>query len=161
MKIVLNDTEQIMARQLAKRRHDNNRARGVVDRQIGKQPSEETDLNGLGAEMAFARIFNLYPDLGDTPGKEDGTTRKGYSYDVKTTKYKNGRLLAVMNKRVEDCEFYVLMIGEFPSYTVTGYASAKELLSGKYIEDLGHGKGHAMKQTDEAFKTFCGDSLNI
>tara|TARA_R110000803_G_C11800469_1_gene299346 strand:- start:5 stop:511 length:507 start_codon:yes stop_codon:yes gene_type:complete len=152
--IILTATEQIIARHLAERRHHNNRARGVVDRQIGPQSSEATDLNGIGAEMAFARIFNVYPDLGDRPGKEDGITKKGGTYDVKTTKYQNGRLLAVMNKKVEDCEFYVLMIGEFPKYTLTGYASAEELLSGDYIDDLGRGPGHCMKQNDKAFKRF-------
>ena len=159
MVININETEQIIARHLAKRRYENNRARGLVDRQIGGQTSEETDLNGIGAEMAFAKLFNVYPDLGDIPGKEDGIWKKGSTYDVKTTKYKNGRLLAVMNKRIEDCEFYVLMIGEFPSYRLTGYASAEELLSGRYIDDLGRGKGHAMKQTEPAFKTFDDEEL--
>ena len=154
MIIELDETEQVIAKHLAGRRHNNNRARGVVDRQMGPQSSVATDLNGIGAEMVFAKIFNVYPDLGDRPGKEDGTTAKGSTYDVRTTKYKNGRLLAVLNKRKEDCEFYVLMIGEFPRYTITGYASAKELLSGKYIDDLGHGKGHAMKQTEPAFVRF-------
>jgi len=154
MMITLNETEIIIAKHLAKRRYENNRDRGVKDRQIGPQSSEATDLNGIGAEMAFAKTFNVYPDLGDQAGKEDGTTKKGGTYDVKATKYKGGRLLAVLNKRQEDCEFYVLMIGEFPKYKITGYASAKELLSGKYIDDLGHGKGHAMKQSDPAFKVF-------
>jgi hypothetical protein len=154
MKVTLNETEQIIAKHLAKRRYENNRERGLVDRQMGPQSSEATDLNGIGAEMAFAKIFNVYPDLGDTPGKEDGIWKKGSTYDVKTTKYKNGRLLAVMNKSVEDCEFYILMIGEFPTYRLTGYASAKELLSGKYVDDLGHGNGHAMRQTELAFKEF-------
>ena len=159
MVVLLNETEQIIAKILAERRYKNNRARGVVDRQIGGQSSEETDLNGLGAEMAFAKMFNVYPDLGDVPGKEDGITRKGYTYDVKTTKYKNGRLLAVMSKQIEDCNLYVLMIGEFPSYRIVGYARAEDLLSGNYIDDLGRGPGHAMKQTEFAFKKFNGDEI--
>jgi len=152
--IELSETEQIIARHLARRRHDNNRARGVVDRQMGPQSPVDTDLNGIGAEIVFAKVFNVYPDLGDYPGKEDGVTQKGNTYDVKTTKYKNGRLLAVLNKKKEDCQFYVLMIGEFPKYTLTGYASAEELLSGRYVDDLGYGKGHAMKQSEAAFKRF-------
>ena len=154
MNVTLNETEQIIAKHLAKRRYENNRKRGVTDRQMGPQSSESTDLEGIGAEIVFAKIFNLFPDLGDIPGKEDGISMKGSTYDVKTTKYKNGRLLAVLNKRKEDCEFYVLMIGEFPTYRLTGYATAEELLSGKYIDDLGHGRGHAMKQSEGAFKEF-------
>jgi hypothetical protein len=159
MIVSLNETEQIIARHLAKRRYENNRERGLPDQQVGGQPAEYTDLNGIGGEMAFAKLFNLYPDLGDTPGKEDGTTRQGATYDVKVTKYKRGHLVAVLNKKVKDCEFYILMIGEFPKYRLTGYATAEELLSGDFIKDLGHGPGHAMSQDSPAFKSFAQEEF--
>jgi len=61
--ITLNESEIRIAKWLAKMRFHNNRQSSIMDKKIGKQSAEETDLNGIGAEMAFCKLVNVYPDF--------------------------------------------------------------------------------------------------
>lgn len=148
MEIELNQGEIAVAKWLAKKRYESNRAKGIVDRKMGDQSAEFTDLNGVGAEMVFCKLFNLYPDFDLVPGKHDAVTRKGATVDVKATKYRNGKLLAVTSKKLEASDVYVLVIGEFPKYRVVGYAKAEDLLNESQIKDLGRGPTYAMEQSE-------------
>lgn len=146
MRITLNESEQRIARWLAKQRYANNRKNNVEDRKVGPQSNEFTDLNGIGAELAFCKMLNIYPDLSVCPrsGGHDCISPKGYKIDVKSTKYENGRLLAMLGK--EDAEVYVLVVGEFPTYRWVGWARADELICEENIIDLGHGDTYALPQ---------------
>ena len=62
------------------------------------------------------------------------------------TKYDSGKLLATLKKTPEDSQYYVLLVGECPTYRMAGYATAEELLKPENIIDLGHGKGYALTQ---------------
>lgn len=149
MKIKLNKAEQFLARYLAKSRYENARSKGKPNMKMGGQSNELTDLEGIAGEMVVCRAMNLYPDtdidLVDLP-KYDLLTHKNNKVDVKTTKYRNGRLLATKKKKIEDCDIYVLVVGEFPSYDIVGWAKADELLRKENLIDLGHGEGYALEQ---------------
>tara|TARA_R110000803_G_scaffold30935_2_gene69403 strand:+ start:155 stop:622 length:468 start_codon:yes stop_codon:yes gene_type:complete len=150
MKITLNDAEQALARHLAKSRYDNARSTGKPDQKMGGQSCEETDLEGIAGELVVCKRLNLYPDT-DTDliiyPKYDLLTHKGTKVDVKTTKYSSGRLLATMKKKVEDCDVYVLVVGEFPNYRIVGWAKSEELILKENIINLGHGEGYALNQS--------------
>tara|TARA_R110002020_G_scaffold56181_1_gene155718 strand:+ start:1564 stop:2037 length:474 start_codon:yes stop_codon:yes gene_type:complete len=152
--VYLNNIEQQMAISIALGRYDNARTKGIEDKKIGNQPNWITDLDGIGGEIASCKHFGVYPDtkldLYDMP-KYDLMTKKGARVDVKTTKYKNGKLLATLNKKIEDCDIYVLVVGQFPKYELVGWTEAKKLLKNENIADLGHGKGYVLDQ----------DQLNI
>ena len=147
--ITLNESEQAIAKFIGKSRYQSARTAGVKDQRLDSS-GEMLDLNGFGAELAFCRLFNLYPDLaiGVRSGSSDAVTHKGTTVDVKTTRYQNGHILATLKKKVEDSDMYVMMIGDFPKYKFAGYIDAKDLLKKDNIKDLGHGKGYAVKISD-------------
>jgi len=156
MRITLNEAEQKLALYLAKARYLNARNNGTKDLKVGGQSNEETDLEGIAGELVACKFFNVYPDtetnLKDLP-KYDLLTSKGSRVDVKTTKYKNGRLLATLNKKVCEVDIYVLVIGNFPVYDVVGWAKSEELIADQNIMNLGRGDGYALSQDQlRAFK---------
>jgi hypothetical protein len=145
--VTLNHTEQLIVQFIAKQRFKSNRESGVKDRKVD-QNTEMPDLNGFGAEMAFCKIFNLYPDFSIEPrkGTYDVLNKKGERVDIKTTKYRNGHLLALKTKTKKDCDIYILVVGEFPSYQIAGSISSEELLQETNIKDLGYGNTYAVSQ---------------
>ncbi len=107
MRITLNQAEQKLAMYLAKARYDENRAKGNPDPKLSPTTNNEIELDGVAGELAVCRFFNVYPDTEtkyDEYPKYDLITPKGSKVDVKTTQYKNGRLLATLNKKVLDVD---------------------------------------------------------
>ncbi len=147
MEITLTDEEQRICKWLAKERYKAARKAGVIDARLDTS-GEFLDLNGLGAELIFCKMFNLYPDLsvGARSGGYDALTKKGYKVDVKTTKYQHGHLLATQKKKNEKTDIYVLMIGDFPTYRFAGFIDKEELFDEKNLKNLGHGTGYAVSQ---------------
>lgn len=147
--ITLNKIEQLVSINLALDRTNNARSKGIFNAKMGNQPDWVTDLNGMGAEIAAARYFGVYPDtdIGTILPTYDLRSKKGSRIDVKTTKYPDGKLLATLKKNVDDCDIYVLVTGEFPVYKIVGYAEAKDLINESTIKDLGHGKGYVLDQS--------------
>ena len=154
MDIKLNPCEQKMAQYLARARYNNARNRGVENKKMGGQSDEATDLEGIGAEIAYCKAMNVYPDTetnlqADELPPEDAVTKQGCRVDVKCTKYRSGHLLAVLGKKnKKQPDVYVLVIGEFPVYRIVGQMSATELLQEKRIGNLGHGNGYMASQDE-------------
>lgn len=146
--IELSEFEQQLAELIARGRYRYARANNLPDLQHGDQCKHEIDRNGAGAELAFCRIYNLYPDLSPGPAKADAFTKLGKSVDVKCTTYQNGRLLALTSKSTSPCDIYVLMICRWPRYRCVGYATSGQLLDSRTVMDLGHGPTHALSQAD-------------
>lgn len=127
MIIKLNETEQRLCQFLAKKRSIHNDSVGAVATTYGDLDRSHAELNSLGGELAFCKAFNLYPDLEfDCYGTEDAITHQGFRVDVKTTEWKNGKLMVKAIDR-DNCDLYALMIGTFPKYTVAGFSSSAEL----------------------------------
>jgi len=147
--ITLNKAEQIMAMSIAIDRTNNARGNNITDAKMGDQSGWLTDLEGIAGEIAAARYFNAYPDTTirlDLP-PYDLITNKGKTADIKTTKYKSGKLIATLSKSVEDCDIYVLVIGEFPTYEIVGWVNSSDLIMDENIGDLGHGSGYMLEQS--------------
>jgi len=151
MNITLNEAEQKLCYYIAKRRYQNARSNSIPDHKIGPQSCEETDLEGIGAEVAWCKVNNLYPDTEITEGytpAEDCISHNGLRIDVKSTKYPNGHLLATLKKKDKRCDLYALVIGAFPTYRIAGYVPAEELFKEENIKNFGHGDGFALAQGD-------------
>tara|TARA_R110000824_G_scaffold7972_4_gene36377 strand:- start:786 stop:1283 length:498 start_codon:yes stop_codon:yes gene_type:complete len=146
MVITLTSAEQTVAKSLAVMREQIARAIGRVDQQIGKQAGWETDEQGIGGEFAAARAYNVFPCLELKPDAGFDLMVKGKKIDVKTTKYRTGRLLAKLNQRDDEVDIFLLVTGEFPTFKIVGYATAKDLLKKENVIDLGHGPGYALTQ---------------
>ena len=145
-RIILNSAEQIVCKQLALMRYEIARAVDRKDQQIGNQPSWQTDEDGIGGEIAASRLLNVYPSLVLKPDAGWDVMYRGKRIDIKTTRYKSGRLLAKLNARDDEVDVYLLVTGTFPEYDVVGYVLKDSLLSPKNVIDLGHGKGYGLSQ---------------
>jgi len=123
------------------------RSSGVKDAKIGDQDGAEADVLGMMAEYAFAKHFNTFPDLGLTPrsGSADGVY-KNFRYDIKSTKYKTGKLLST-TKVNNDVDIYVLAIIKDNEITFPGFAMKDDLIKQENLKDLGHGKGYSLEQS--------------
>jgi len=141
--ITLNTAEQRLAKFVGRERDLNGRRNGYTNRRIGPQSDEQTDLEGIAAEIAFARYVNVYPDI-DIDCKEypphDAVLHDGTLVDVKTTKYPNGRLIVAPWKNADAVDAYVLVVGTFPTYRIAGAMESHELIRPQRMKDLGHGK---------------------
>lgn len=148
----LSEEDIAKCKELASARFNSNRKSGITDRKVGKQSAEFTDLQGIGGEFAFCRIFGFNPDKTISPrssktDKGDVILPDGTIVDVKTTHYKSGKLLAVPWKE-PNVDYYVLMVGTFPSFEYKGLMSKEELLQDSRLTDLGYGETYAATQNE-------------
>ena len=145
--ITLNETEQRLAKFIAACRYVNSRKNNIKDAKIGPQSCDETDLEGIAAEIAFCKLHNLYPDteIGSYAYADCYSVHHG-AVDVKTTKYKNGHLIVRKSKLGNEPDSYALMIGVFPEYRYVGSLSSNEILKCENLKDFGYGKSYAVGQ---------------
>ena len=87
-----------------------NRAAGVKDKKGGPQSNYYTDLHGFGAELAFGKHRNLYPDLGTSPrsGGSDFINANGEEIDIKCTQYKTGKLIVNEKKKNSSTKYFIV-----------------------------------------------------
>jgi len=146
--IILTEAEQRLARYLAQERPRRNRAAGVKD-QLSGGDAEAVELDGVGAELAFCRLMNVYPDLTTEPRKGGGDcVVNGVTVDVKTTRYNNGQLIVKEKVPKNHATVYALMVGRFPEYDYRGCALARDVLRPERLMKLGAGKVYAVDQED-------------
>lgn len=146
----LTDSEQRIARYLARGRSAIAREKGRTNARYGDQTDEQTDLDGVGGELAFCKLVNAWPDMHlcsyttDTdPG--DCTLPDGRTVDVKTTRYPRGKLL-VARWKPPKVDLFALMVGTFPHYSYRGALSSRQMIDPRRLRDLGHGLGYAAEQ---------------
>jgi len=154
-KHTLNEMEQSIVKSVAKNRFAKNRKENIKNSKIGDQSNEDTDTEGFGAEMAFCKLFNVFPDFSIKPrsSKED----KGDAIlhvengivDVKSTCYKTGRLITPTWKNKGSVDVYALMTGKFPTYEFRGFMKASTLMQKERIRDMGYGKDSYVAEQDE------------
>ena len=144
----LTDLEQKLCTEGSEMRYNVARTSGVSNGKIGPQSNKETDLLGLGGELATAKWLNVYPDLTiyARQGGVDLLSHSGIKIDVKTTKYKTGMLLAKINTSYKDIDAFVLVTTDYPKFIIRGWATKDEIINSKNIINLGHGDGYGLKQ---------------
>ena len=143
-------SESAIALTLAVMRNTTARVNNVADKQMGKQDPIQIDRDGILAEMAFGKQFNLYPDLSVYPrkGGADLITHQGLKVDIKATRYKSGRLLIHIDKDVNEVDIYVLGVVDGDSVDFVGYIKSKEAIQPQNLKDLGHGSGYVIEQSN-------------
>jgi len=143
----LDSMEVRIVQKIALERFTSNRKSGVHDAKMSERSNRKTDEDGFGAELAFCKLCNLYPDfsIGIRSGGFD-CKLNGNRVDVKQTPYENGRLLGWIKKQRGESDIYVLMIGTLPTFRFVGWTTDSELINKKNITNLGHGETYAMAQ---------------
>lgn len=159
-KETLTALEQVFCEAVAESRRLNNRSSGVPDKKMGGQSGQETDLCGVGAEFAFCKLFNLFPDLSIEPRSaavgtdaEKDSNLFGWLIDIKGTNLVNGRLLSrPMDAKYEthaartSTNLFALMTGPYPTFTFRGFFSKEDLLQPRRVGNLGHGPTYIAAQ---------------
>ena len=147
IEIKLNHIEQRIVIEIARLRYECCREAGVVNDKKGGQSNEITDRDGFGAELAFSKLCNVFPDflIGPVSGGHDVLVND-IKVDIKQTKYPDGRLLGHLSKKKGDSDIYVLMTGTLPTFTFVGWAFCDDLLDDSNIVNLGWGRVHALDQ---------------
>jgi len=149
--IILNENEQRLAKFLATARSVTSRENNVKDMRVGNDSSEAIDLEGMAAEIAYCKLMNIYVDMDTNPPEMpafDCVSRLGVRVDVKSTKYRNGHLIATLKKVKNPADKYVLVVGEFPSYSVVGEVWAEDLLHEGNLKNFGYGNCYAVTQSE-------------
>ena len=148
MIVNMSPPEAAIAQVLAVMRNTTARQNGVTDKQMGKQDPIEIDRDGILAEMAFGKAYNLYPDLTVYPrkGGADLISKTGKRIDVKATRYKTGRLVIHIDKPVDEVDVYVLAIVDGDDVNIVGYIESVKAIRQENVSDLGHGKGYVIEQ---------------
>ena len=109
------------------------------------------NLNGFGAELAFCRLCDVIFDSSTDKNKNhfnnpDAVLHNNITVDVKTTVYKNGKLLVRKGKEEKRVDIYVLMVGEFPVFMYMGWADYDKIINPDTIINLGYGETYSMIQ---------------
>ena len=144
MKIGLNVLEQQLARKVAELRQYVNQSNGVKDQQQCQQ--SDICLQGVGAELAFCKLFNLYPDLETKLRKypDHDCVFKGLKVDIKSSRKPN--LNVKLTKQHAEVDAFALMVGEFPCYTFVGHALKATVCQPENIYDTGNGPYYTLRQ---------------
>lgn len=140
MRVDLSENELRVARMVAVERQLYSR-RNYEDKKK-MEDGFQADVDGMVAEMCFGKLFNYYLDFSVGKKKEDFVSRKGETIDVKSTRYKTGRLLATLDKKEDPCDIYVLMVVDDQGGWYRGYVRKEELFRDENIKDLGRGAGY-------------------
>jgi hypothetical protein len=150
--VSLTEQDLIMCRLIGNMRSLVARNNSVGDKKMGSQSGSQIDEDGVIGEFAFCKHFNIFFDMGLSPrsGSYDCLLR-GKRVDVKTTRYKSGRLLAT-TKINYDVDIYVLAILEDNTVTFVGWTEREILTSAENLKDLGRGEGYSLDQS--ALKSF-------
>lgn len=149
--IKLSKAERKLAYYVARKRYESARSAGVANSRIGPQSNEQTDLDGIAAEIAFCKAFNIYPDLEiDSVAFPDFdcVLSDGRTVDVKATRYESGRLIAAKWKKPESVDLYALMVGVFPEYRFAGVMESVELINPQRLCQMPKGKAYAASQNE-------------
>ena len=136
--ISLNQAERKLAHFVAKNRNGNNRHFNTTNLKISADDPATVDLEGVCGEIAFCKLFNVYPDI-DTDREPPHPLYDaiippippGIRIDVKTTKYESGKLLVDARKgsKTDGVDYYALMTGQFPGpYTFRGFIAKEHII---------------------------------
>jgi len=146
--VELTDAEMLVIRMLGGLRSIVGRTAGVEDKKVANLPGLTIDEDGMMAEYAFCKRYNVFPDI--VPGPRSGSydcIYNGKRVDVKSTRYKDGRLLATL-KDNPDVDVYVLGIIDGNTVTFPGFATKAQLCHPNNKVDLGRGEGYALTQDE-------------
>jgi hypothetical protein len=147
-RIDLTDSEMFICRTLGVMRRSEAMNK-VKDQQMGKNDTWSIDIDGMVGEFCVAKYLNVCPDLTISvrKGGSDLISRQNKTIDVKTTRYKDGRLLATLKKYEDACQIYILVIVDDFGGDIVGWASHEELCNERNKTNLGHGEGYALEQS--------------
>lgn len=147
IEVILEPHEMLAAKLVGNMRTLCSRQSGIVDKKMGDQSGIQTDEDGAIAEMAFCKHWNIYFDPSVRPRSQGyDCILKGKRIDIKSTRHKDGHLVATM-KINTDVDIFVLAIIDENKVTFIGMATASELYYTDNVKNFGFGDGYALPQS--------------
>lgn len=149
MVITLNLAEQKLATYVGRSRYETCRKLGVKNLKVGDHSNEDTEVQGVGGELAFCRAVNIYPDLDTASAKDaDCILPGGIKIDVKATPVKDGRLL-VPPRAKGRVHAYALVIGWMPEFRIAGWFPSEKVFEKNRLTEINkRGSVYAVRQIE-------------
>ena len=146
IKVELLDTELAIIRMIAATRTMTARSSNVKDAKMTSTSGLDIDFDGLMAEYAYCKHYNLFLGIDPAPRSGSYDCKHGqYRIDIKSTRYKNGRLVTTL-KHNPDVDIYILAIIEGNTVEFVGYVKSEDLYQEENKKDLGRGIGYCLEQ---------------
>jgi len=157
-RVTLNKTELRLVEYVSQSRYRTNRDSGVVDALVADASPIKMERQGFGAEVAFCKLFNVYPDMTIEPrsGGHDCTMPSGLRIDVKSCTRRTDHLLVTMKKAgdFQRVDAYALMLCQdagdavAPEYGFVGWCFYDDILDRACLKTFSTGQSYA-KTIDE------------
>ena len=148
LKATLNDVEQRICKYVAKKRFEHCRKIKSEATVYGSETAKFREFNSYGAELAFCRLWNIYPDTEyEKFGIEDCELPSGKLVDIKCTTLENGRLMVKKIKRKGETDYFVLMIGRFPTYRFAGAIKREDIITEDRLDSTLHHPAYCADQS--------------
>jgi len=128
MPIVLNGVEQEICQMIGKERLRFDNWLGLDPKLYSGKDPLKTNIVSFGAELAFCKEANAYPDLNCEEIKPYDVKLHGKTIDIKYQEDRNGDLRCKGKERGVWPDWYVLMTGTFPVYFYVGIMMKENLI---------------------------------
>lgn len=134
IEVTLKQSEYAMAVYLSAMRQMVNERSGVEDKKMGARDGLEISVDGLVAELAFCKYFNVFPDLSFDPrsGGED-CLMDGRLVDVKSTTPGKTRVYLPQRKNQNNVERYVWCWVDFRTTWILGWFAPEDIFVGEKL----------------------------
>ena len=122
----------------------------AFDAEMGKDMDKFTiHFDGMIAEFCVAKVLNLCPDLNTQfkVGGADLVTHKGKTIDVKSTRHKDGKLLAKIGKVNRQSDLYIFTIVDNFGCDIIGWTSKENLFKEENKTSFGYNICYALEQS--------------
>tara|TARA_X000001382_G_scaffold95292_1_gene69749 strand:+ start:40 stop:513 length:474 start_codon:yes stop_codon:yes gene_type:complete len=148
--IRLNQSEKEIAAKIGMRRQITNRQKGTFNQKVHTKDSFEVDRDGFAGELAFCKIFRLYPDFENKRADADAYHPELKWVDVKTAPESHHNLLVRQPKADHPADTYALVIGKWETgvFSYVGYATKEMVFRNDNLVDPGFGVCHMIKRKD-------------
>jgi hypothetical protein len=130
MIVELKPTEYALAAHLAAIRQTVNSGSGVRDKQMGTDDGYKIGVDGLVAELAVCKHFNVMPDLSFEPrGGGHDCIIKNKLVDVKSTKVGKTTVYLPQRKSKNPIDIYIWCYVNFRQVEILGYFRPQEIFT--------------------------------
>ena len=106
----------------------------------------DDEVNGVVAELGFAKWQNVYPDLGQPHAKSYDCVVRGRRVDVKAVTKRHHQLIAPIWKTDDCVDIYVLGVVEDNGVEFIGWVHSHEFIRDDAVTDIGHGPTYVLPQ---------------
>lgn len=135
IRVDLKPSEYAMAVYLSSVREYVNKMSGVNDRQMGRDDGFKIGVDGLVAELAVCKHFNVMPDLSFEPRKGGYDCMiNGRRVDVKSTKVDRWDVFIPARKQANNVDRYIWCWVDFRTAYILGWFAPEDIFDDRKLK---------------------------